>query len=252
MGREPEVLVVVPAWNEQACIAETLTAIRTAAPEVDVVVVDDGSIDRTGEFVRNAGVRVLTLPFNLGVGAAMRTGFRYAETHGYDVVVQIDADGQHDPADLPALLGALNVDGASGCAVVVGARQRGPETSRQPWARRLAMRLLAASLSRSTGTQLSDVTCGYRAANRTAIALFARHYPAEYLGDTVESLVIAHRCGLRIGQVPVGAHPRRGGRPSQHGVGASLYLARALLILLLARIRRWPALPPAPRPAEAA
>ena len=186
------VLVIVPAWNEQASITGTLAEIRECVPWADLLVVDDGSGDRTAETAEAAGATVCRLPFNLGVGGAMRTGYRYALRNGYDAAVQIDADGQHDPRFLADLLARLQ-----DADVVIGARfakADDPYVVRGP--RRWAMVLLARVLSRLAHTRLTDVTSGFRVSNRRAIVLFAQHYPAEYLGDTVESLVIAARAGL--------------------------------------------------------
>ena len=231
------VLVIVPAWNEQASIAETLREIHACVPWADLLVVDDGSADRTADVAVAAGATVCRLPFNLGVGGAMRTGYRYALRQGYDVAVQIDADGQHDPRFLTALVERL--DGAD---VVIGARfakADDPYVVRGP--RRWAMVLLAWVLSRLAKTRLTDVTSGFRVSNRRAIALFAKHYPAEYLGDTVESLVIAARAGCRITQEPVTMRARTAGRASHSPVKAAIYLCRAVVALLLALVRDWPA-----------
>ena len=190
------VLIIVPAWNEQDAITGTIREIRAVVPDADLLVIDDGSVDRTAQRAREAGATVCPLPFNLGVGGAMRTGYRYALRHGYDAAVQIDADGQHDPRYLARLLERL--DGPDKADVVIGARFATPDDPykvRGP--RRWAMVLLAWVLSRLAHTRLTDVTSGFRVSNRRAISVFATHYPAEYLGDTVESLVIAARAGLR-------------------------------------------------------
>jgi glycosyltransferase involved in cell wall biosynthesis len=236
----PRVLVVIPALNEQASVGHVVKEVRSAVPAADVLVVDDGSTDRTREVALAAGAAVLSLPYNLGVGGAMRAGFRYAQRHDYDAAVQVDADGQHDPAQIEALLAELRPapDGAG--TVVIGARFAGQGDYRVPRVRRLAMRLLARALSRITRSRLTDATSGFRAADRTAIGLFARTYPAEYLGDTIESLVIAARSGCAVRQVPVVMRPRYAGAPSQPTWRSAAYLGRAFLVLLLATIRRWP------------
>lgn len=231
------VLVIVPAWNEQASISQTLMEINECVPWVDLLVVDDGSVDRTAEVATSVGATVCRLPFNLGVGGAMRTGYRYALRQGYDVAVQIDADGQHDPRYLVRLLDRLE-----GADVVIGARfakTDDPYVVRGP--RRWAMVLLARVLSRLARARLTDVTSGFRVSNRRAIALFAKHYPAEYLGDTVESLVIAARAGCRITQEPVTMRARTAGRASHSPVKAAIYLGRAVVALLLALVRDWSA-----------
>lgn len=228
-------LIVVPAWNEAGNVGVTVQEIAAALPGVDVLVVDDGSTDSTAEEAAAAGARVLRLPFNLGVGAAMRAGFRYALARGYKAVVQVDADGQHDPDEVAGLLSALEH-----ADLVIGARFAGRGSYRVDPFRRLAMRLLAAGTSLLAGAHLTDTTSGFRASGPRAVLLFAADYPAEYLGDTVESTVIAARSGLRVAQVPVVMRPRRGGNPSQPPWRAALYVGRAVLVLALAALRRRP------------
>lgn len=233
----PRVLVIVPAWNEQAIVGETVREIKATNPTVDVLVVDDGSADATAAVAEAAGATVALLPFNLGVGGAMRTGFRYAQRNGYDVAVQIDADGQHDPRFLPELMSHLEH-----ADVVIGARfAHEGDTYQARGPRRWAMVLLAWVLSRIAGARLTDVTSGFRVANRRGIGIFAAHYPAEYLGDTVESLVIAVRTGCTVTQVPVGMRVRAAGQASQSPLRAAVYLFRAVVALGLALVRRWPA-----------
>lgn len=229
------VLVVVPAWNEELSVSKVIMEIRERQPRADVLVVDDGSGDSTSAAAREAGALVCRLPFNLGVGGAMRAGYRYALRNEYDVVVQVDADGQHDPDYIEALL-----DGLTDADIVIGARFAGVGEYPVRGPRRWGMRLLARVLSSLSGERLNDVTSGFRAANRRAIRVFAAHYPAEYLGDTVESLVIAMRTGCRVTQVPVEMRGRVGGRASQSPLRASLYLMRAIVALSLALVRRWP------------
>lgn len=233
------VLVVVPAWNEEASVGAVVTSVKAVDPAFDVLVVDDGSGDRTSANAAASGAVVCRLPFNLGVGGAMRAGYRYALRHGYDVVVQVDADGQHDPRYIPELVAALE-----GADVVVGARFAGEGAYQARGPRRWAMRLLGAVLSRLAQRRLSDVTSGFRAVNRRGIELFATHYPAEYLGDTVESLVIALRTGCQVTQIPVSMCVRRTGQPSQNTARSVLYLARAMVALSLAMVRRWPTAQP--------
>lgn len=235
--RARSLLVVVPAWNEQASVGHVIKEIGSACPQADVLVVDDGSSDATARVAKQAGAAVLSLPYNLGVGGAMRAGFRYALRCGYDVVVQVDADGQHDPAAIQQL-----VDGLDDADVVVGARFAGQGAYKVGRARRVAMRALARMLSRITKTRLTDATSGFRATGPRALTLFARSYPTEYLGDTIESLVIAARSGCVCRQVPVVMRPRYAGTPSQSTWKSFAYLTRAFLVLVLAAVRRWPQL----------
>jgi glycosyltransferase involved in cell wall biosynthesis len=224
-------------------VADVEREVTALHDSIDVRVVDDGSSDETSSRAAAAGALVCRLPFNLGVGGAMRAGYRYAWSAGYDVVVQVDADGQHDPSYIPQLVAGL--DRAD---VVVGARFAGEGAYVARGPRRWAMRLLAAVLSWLVGESLSDVTSGFRAVNRRGIRLFATHYPSEYLGDTVESLVIAVRTGCVVTQVPVSMRTRTTGAPSQSAPRAVLYLSRAMIALGLALVRRWPmALEPVPQ-----
>ncbi len=232
------ILVVIPAWNEARTVADVVCEVRETCPSLDVLVVDDGSWDDTAAAARSAGALVCRLPFNLGVGGAMRAGYRYALRHGYDVVVQVDADGQHDPAYVGRLVDAL--DDAD---VVIGARFAGEGSYPARGPRRWAMVMLAHTLSRLARHRLSDVTSGFRAADLRAIGVFATYYPTEYLGDTVESLVIALRNGCRVTQVPVTMRPRAAGRASQSPVRAGVYLVRAVAALGLGLVRRWPHVP---------
>ncbi len=223
------VLVAIPALNEAATVGAVVSEVHRAVPAASILVIDDGSDDLTAAEAALAGAHVVTMPFNVGVGGAMRAAFLYAMQKGHDVVVQVDADGQHPPARIPELVDALGEH-----SVVIGARfaGRGHYGIRGP--RRWAMALLARVLGRACRAPLTDATSGFRACDRRAIALFARHYPAEYLGDTVESLVIASRAGLSITQVPVEMRPRQGGSASQSPLRATLYLGRALLALYVA------------------
>lgn len=235
------VLVVVPAWNEHEALPGVIAELRQAVPGADVLVVDDGSTDDTSGVANRAGAEVLTLPFNLGVGGAMRAGFTFALRHGYDVAVQVDADGQHNPADVPTLVAALAEQEAD---IVIGARFAGVGDYRARGPRRWAMSLLSRVLSRVARTRLTDTTSGFKAIGRRAIRLFAADYPAEYLGDTVEALVVASRAGLRIRQVPVAMRPRAGGTPSHSPLKATVFLARAGLALITALARPRRDLPP--------
>lgn len=232
-------LVVIPALNEERALPAVLRELAEPRPHIDILVIDDGSHDRTTAAARACGVRVVRLPFNLGVGGAMRTGYRYALRNGYDAVVQVDADGQHDTAYIDRLLAGLGK-----ADIVIGARFAGMgdyPAGRGP--RRWAMRLLAVVLSRLAKTRLTDTTSGFRAAGRRAMTLFAHHYPAEYLGDTVESLVIALRSGCTVRQEPVAMRPRLAGQASQTPLRSTVYLLRAVVALGLALLRRWTPLP---------
>ncbi|MBD8010993.1 glycosyltransferase family 2 protein [Microbacterium sp. Re1] len=234
MTHEPDaVLVIVPAWNESRNVGNTVREIISSSAAYHVAVIDDGSVDDTGDVARAAGATVLRLPFNLGVGGAMRTGFTYAQRKGYRRVIQVDADGQHNPADIDRVLAGLETADIS-----IGARFSDVGDYKVKGPRRWAMVVLARIVSRVAKTSLTDVTSGFRAANEKAIAQYVSYYPAEYLGDTLDSLVVACHAGLSVTQVPVAMRPRAHGNPSQGPVGSTIYLARSVMALGLAVLRR--------------
>jgi glycosyltransferase involved in cell wall biosynthesis len=226
------VLIIIPAWNESASIADVVREVRGELPSVDIIVVDDGSSDDTAGRAATAGAIVARLPFNLGVGGAMRTGYRYARDHGYDVAIQVDADGQHDPRYIPKLVDALDEHD-----LVIGARFAGEGGYSVKGPRKWAMKMLSSVLSRLSKTTLTDTTSGHRACNRRLIEFFAHWYPAEYLGDTIEVLVRIARNGYKVTQIPVAMRPRMAGTPSNSPVKSTIYLGRAFVVLLLAMIR---------------
>ncbi len=229
---DQRVLVVIPAFNEQDSVGAVIHDVFKHAPDSTVLVVDDGSSDATTRVATEAGALVATLPFNLGVGGAMRLGFRFALEDGFPVVVQVDADGQHDPADVLELVAQLEK-----ADLVLGARFAGKGDYAVRGPRQWAMRVLSSILSKAVGTRLTDTTTGFRASGPRAVAAFAEHYPAEYLGDTIESLVIASRMGLIVRQVPVEMHARAAGTPSHNPFKAATYLARAIMAIVFAFIR---------------
>jgi glycosyltransferase involved in cell wall biosynthesis len=231
---DQQVLIIIPAWNEQETLAAVIAEVRGSLVGADVLVVNDGSTDRTSQIARAAGADVLDLPINLGVGGAMRAGYKFAHRRGYDRTVQLDADGQHDPEAVKTLMLTMNEQHAD---IVIGARFAGVGHYRVKGPRRWSMRLLSAVLSHIAHTRLTDTTSGFKACNAEAIRLFSVDYPAEYLGDTVESLVVAARAGLRVCQVGVEMRERAGGRPSHSPAKAALFLVRAVLALVIALSR---------------
>ncbi len=226
-------LIIMPAWNESAVIGGTIQELRASWPEMDLLVVDDGSADGTADIARDAGAMVLRLPYNLGVGGAMRAGYKFALRHGYGRAIQVDADGQHDPVGI-----GLVLDGLEHSDISIGARFAEVGTYEVRGPRRWAMKVLAMVLSRIARTRLTDVTSGFRAANSRAIEQYSRYYPAEYLGDTLDSLIMAARSGLTVQQVAVRMRPRQGGTPSNNPARSAIYLFRSMFALLIALTRR--------------
>lgn len=229
----PRALVAIPAWNEEGSIAAVISKVREHRPDASILVVNDGSTDATAAVAEGAGATVVSLPFNVGVGGAMRTAFLYAQRNGYRALVQVDADGQHDPADLDRLL-----DGLDDADIVVGTRFHPNSTYFVGGPRRWAMVLLSKALSKMNRGLISDPTSGFRSAGPRAIALFAVDYPADYLGDTVGSLAIATRRGLVIHEAPVTMFFRQAGRPSKNALWSALYLGRATLAIIATSLKK--------------
>ena len=228
-------LAIVPALNEEATVADVVKAI-VADLDADVVVIDDGSRDRTSEVATASGAVVMRHPFNLGVGAALRTGFRYAVRSGYEVVVQVDGDGQHDTAAANLLVDAVTTGGAD---LAVGTRFGADY--RVSRVRRFSMRVLSRMVSRRIGTTVSDTTSGFRAFSSDAVSRFAVSYPTQYLSDTVEALLLAHDQGLKVVEVPVRMRERMGGQASSGRAKSVYHLVRLGLVVTLHRYRRPPA-----------
>jgi len=223
-------LIIVPALNEEGAIGAVVRDAR-ALLQCDVVVIDDGSTDRTAAIAHDSGAIVLSLPFNLGVGGAIRTALHYAEREGYERVAQIDGDGQHDPLEVKRLLAELD----KGFNVVVGSRfSAGYELS---GSRRFAMRRLSSVVSRRLGVPVTDTTSGFRAMDRRAIEFFARQYPVDYLSDTVEALLLAADAGLRVSEVGVRMHQRTHGTPSSGRAKSLYHLGRLSLVIALHHLR---------------
>jgi hypothetical protein len=227
-------IAIVPAYNEEGCVAQVIDEIREFDWEMQIVVVDDGSLDRTAEVARARGVHVLKLPFNLGIGGSVQTGFRYAWENGYQLAVRVDGDGQHDPSQLGAVLEPVLAGEADIC---VGSRwrERG-DGYRSTATRRIGIRILAGTVSLLTRQRVTDPTSGFQALNRKAITLFAADYPHDY--PEVEALVMLIRHRLRLKEVAVQMRPRAAGRSSIRTFGSVYYMVKVLLALFVGTFRR--------------
>jgi glycosyltransferase involved in cell wall biosynthesis len=236
-------LAIVPAHNEADVIARTIGEIRAEAPAFDVLVVDDGSSDATA--VRAAPhARVLRLPFNLGVGGAVQAGYMHALEQGYDIAVQVDADGQHDPREIPAMLARLQAEDRVN--MVVGSRflEASANGFRSSRPRRAGIRLFARLLSRLSRQRVTDPTSGFRMVDRKGIELFARDYPVDY--PEVEAILLMHYNRLRSCEVPSRMRPRTHGRSTIGSARSVYYMAKVLLAVLIGTLRaRTVALDPA-------
>lgn len=224
--------MIIPALNEEETVGQVVGAVREHL-DAEILVVDDGSTDATALAAIAAGATVLSHPFNLGVGAALRTGFRYAARGGFDAAVQVDADGQHEVADAGRLLELVRTGQVD---LAVGSRFS--SGYRVSWGRRVPMRVLSRRVTRYVGMPISDTTSGFRAFSSEAIGRFATSYPSAYLSDTVEALLMAKDWGLVIREVPVQMHARKGGQPSAGLSRSTYHLVRLLLVIALHRVRR--------------
>ncbi|MEY4130993.1 MAG: hypothetical protein RLZZ31_1117 [Actinomycetota bacterium] len=227
-------LIIVPAFNEQDALPSTLDELKRVVGDIDVVVVDDGSADATSEVARRHGVVCLTLPFNLGVGGALRTGFQYAVRHNYQRAIQFDADGQHDPTQIAAILQALD----NGADMAIGSRFLGTGDYQVGRSRGAAMGILRWSITKLAGQKFTDTSSGFRAFNEPVIEFFAKDMPIEYLGDTVEALVLACRAGFKVTEVPVTMRTRAGGQASNRRFKLVYNYLRVLVSLIVLPSKR--------------
>ncbi len=226
-------VAIVPAFNEEANVGRVLDELRALDPGLDLVVVSDGSTDRTAEVAAARGAHVLSLPFNLGIGGAVQTGLRYAWEEGYELAVRLDGDGQHDPASLPALVAPVARGEAD---VAVGSRFVAPGGYRSSAARRVGIRVLARVVSAIARQRLTDTTSGFQALNRRAIGIFAADLPHDY--PEVEGMVIAIRHRIRLVEVPVTMREREHGRSSIGALASVYYMVKILLALFVDLFRR--------------
>lgn len=240
-------LAIVPAYNEERLVASVVETIQVHAPDLDVLVVDDGSTDATARRAQEAGAQVLVHPFNLGIGGAMQSGYRYACKQGYVEAVQVDADGQHDPAEIRKLREAMDADRVD---MAWGSRFLSPTGYKASFARRLGIRIFSIVLSAICRQRITDPTSGFRLCNRRAIELFARDYPHDY--PEVEGILMIHAHRLRAREVPVRMHPRRDGRSSITSGESIYYMVKVLLAIFVGLFRRRPVVDPGSEAAVAA
>jgi len=221
-------IAIIPAFNEEEALPGVLAELRQAVPDIDVVVISDGSRDRTAEVARAAGVNVVELPYNLGIGGALQTGFRFALRGGWARAVQVDADGQHDPGQIARLLEALD----AGADLVIGTRfaaQRG--AYRVGRTRERAMGAMRVAVRMLSGRRFTDTSSGFRAFDADVIAFFADTYPSEYM-DSVEALLLALREGFSVVETPVTMRERQAGRASNRNLRLVYHFIRLAVVMV--------------------
>ncbi len=241
-------LAIIPAYNEAACVRGVIRQMHEHAPEFDLLVVDDGSTDATGPIARDAGATVVSMPYNLGIGGAVQTGYLYALEHGYEIAIQVDGDGQHEPGEIRRLMEVY--DAHPEADLVYGSRFAGASGYEAPLNRRLGIKVFAWMLSAITRQRVTDPTSGFRLSNRRAIELFARDYPHDY--PEVEAILMVHAHRLRIFEVPVRMRQRTTGNSSITWLKAGYYMVKVILAVLIGLFRARPAvLPGEPAPVSA-
>lgn len=224
----------MPAHNEAGNLPQVIAELRAAAPGYDLVVIDDGSRDRTAAVATGLGATVVTLSVNLGYGGAVQTGFRYAVRNGYDLAVVMDSDGQHDPHGVNHLAEAVLTGQAD---VAVGSRFRGRMDYRQPWVKRIGMAIFAWTVSKITKRQVTDPTSGFQALNADALRFFAfDNYPVDY--PDADTLLILHYAGFRVVEVPVTMRERLSGVSMHSGWKPFYYVLKMWLAIGMVLLRQ--------------
>ena len=247
----PRHLAIVPAYNEEESVAAVVRDLQRHVPDFDVLVIDDGSTDATSREARQAGARVLRMPFNLGIGGTVQAGYQYALEHGYDYAIQVDGDGQHDAREIPKLLAYLHHNPC--CHMVTGSRFLESSEDglfRSTRSRRLGIRIFASILSLVTRRPVTDPTSGFRMTNRRAIELFARDYPHDY--PEVEAVLMVHAHRLEGAEVPVRMRARTSGVSSINASRSIYYMTKVLLAIFVGLFRARPAIERGEQPAVSA
>jgi glycosyltransferase involved in cell wall biosynthesis len=227
-----KILIIIPAYNEEESLPGVIRDLRKHAGG-HILVVNDGSRDKTARVAREMGVQVLNLPFNLGIGGAVQAGYRYALQRDYDAAIQFDGDGQHCACELKKILRPLEQGEAD---LVIGSRFLEPGLYKAPFMRRMGMHIFSFVLSRILSSPVTDTTSGFRAGNKRVIEFFSRTYPEDY--PEVESLVLLHKRGLRISEVPVCMRERTGGRTSITPIQSLYYMVKVLLAVFIDLVKK--------------
>ena len=234
MSTESRTIIIMPAHNEAGNIRQVITESREAIPGLDIVVVDDFSSDDTAVVAERLGVQVIHLPCNLGYGGALQTGFKYAVQRGYDYAVLMDADGQHDPRSVPALLDVVESGEAD---VALGSRFLGRMDYRTSWVRRLGMSIFSRLVSSVTGHHFTDATSGLQVLNREVLEFFARdNYPVDF--PDADTIILLHYAGFRVKEVPVTMRERISGESMHASLKPIYYVFKMALAIFIVMLRQ--------------
>jgi glycosyltransferase involved in cell wall biosynthesis len=225
-------LIIVPAYNEDGSIGRVAEHIRKNVPQADILVVDDGSNDRTARRARESGAMVISLPYNMGIGSAVQSGFLFAKQKGYHFAVQVDGDGQHPASEIPRLLAALE----NGSDMAIGSRFVQSTNYRPPFLRSVGIKIFSFLVSLIVGKKVYDTTSGFRACGRKAIVLLTETYPHDY--PEVEALITLHRNGMNFVEIPVEMNYRQEGKSSISAKAGVYYMLKVTLAVLVAVIKR--------------
>lgn len=223
-----KILIIIPAYNEEGSIGKVIDDIRMKMPEVDILVVNDGSLDNTSEVAREKGVSVLNLPFNLGIGGAMQAGYKYAFEKNYDIAIQVDGDGQHDPREIPKLINILENDNFD---MVIGSRFLGNSKFNSSIMRRIGILIFSKVISIILGQKITDPTSGFRAINKKVIQIFSTNYPQDY--PEPESLILLHKYRAKVIEFPIRMNQRFAGESSITKVRSIYYMVKVLLAIFI-------------------
>ena len=227
-----KILIIIPAYNEETTIQKVIRSINLKMPEADILVVNDGSTDDTSKKASQAGAKVVDLPYNLGIGGAVQTGYIYAKENDYDIAVQVDADGQHDPSYIKDLIKPLIENSAD---VAVGSRYISKTDYRSSICRRMGMVFFSFLVSLLTNQKFKVTTSGFRAVNKDVINCFANNYPDDY--PEVDVLVKLKKKNFRIVELPVQMLERQGGKSSITAFRSLYYMVKVSLSLIIGVLR---------------
>ena len=237
MENKQKIIVIIPAYNEVGSVGKVIEEVNAHLPQAAVLVMNDGSTDHTSERARGCGAMVLDLPFNLGIGGAMQAGYRYAYENGYDISIQVDADGQHDAREITKLLHALEEEKVD---VAMGSRFMGGPAYRGSIMRRIGIAIFSGVISAIVRQKITDPTSGFRASNRKAIQLFASDYPQDY--PEPEVVILLHQCHLKMGEVSVEMNERYSGESSITKIRSVYYMVKVLLAIFVDCFKKPPLL----------